>query len=139
VNFHAGENDGITALYLATYGADKPEARASILKLLLGHGANPHTKSFNSSRTPLHHAAEYGLTDAVNILIDHRADIEAKDRENWTPIFFAVQYNRPKVVKALLAAGANPAPNGRILRTTAMRIAKDHKNDEIIKMLRPYF
>jgi len=139
MDLHAMNNAGITALNITTCSENKPEARASIVKLLLEHGANPNIKLSSYSRTPMHIAAIYGLTDVVKVLIDHRVDIEARDRDNWTPIFLAVKHNRPKVVKALLAAGANPAPNGRILSTTAMRLAKGNKNNEIIKMLRPYF
>jgi ankyrin repeat protein len=57
---------------------------------------------------PLHLAAQAGNVDAVQALVDGRADINAKDKTHGrTPLVFAASQNRVDVLKLLLARGAD--------------------------------
>ncbi len=48
-----------------------------------------------NGRTPLHYAAEGGRVYTVDFLLRHRADINARDKENNTAIILAAQGMRP--------------------------------------------
>ena len=55
---------------------------------LLSHGfsANVHDKDSFFFETPLHVAARNNNTEVAQLLITHKADIEARDRFNQTPL-----------------------------------------------------
>ena len=50
--------------------------------------------------TPLHIAAAKGLTDIVELLLSHGADVNAK-ANGWTPLKAAIENNHPDVAKLL--------------------------------------
>ena len=52
--------------------------------------------------TPLHIAAKYGKDDVVKALIQHNANVNAKDKELKTPLHNAVKNNHTKTMKTLL-------------------------------------
>jgi uncharacterized protein len=60
-------------------------------------------------RTPLMHAilAEHADPSLVQVLIDRGADVNANDRQQWTPLLFAARNQRAAIVKQLLDAGAD--------------------------------
>merc|ERR1711990_143537 len=57
--------------------------------------------------TPLHVAVRVGVQEIVEFLVDHGADVNAKDREGDTPMHDAVRLGRYKIVKILILHGAN--------------------------------
>lgn len=60
-------------------------------------------------------------------------DIDAATKDGCTPLHFAVKYKKLEIVKALLAAGANPQildSNGR----SAIHIAARRGNIELLKV-----
>lgn len=72
--------------------------------LLIKAGADVKAKRDEDDYTPLHLAQTEG---AVNILLDAGADIEARSKDGWTPLYTAVYYRQAEAVKALCARGAN--------------------------------
>src|ERR1043166_3257174 len=65
-------------------------------------------------RRPLHYAAQRGHTDIVKLLIDYKADVNAKVTErsaagvvNWTPLHLAAERGRVAVAELLLEKGAD--------------------------------
>ena len=54
-------------------------------------------------------ASEKGHEDIVKLLIDHRADINAKDNLGETPLHKAAKYNHKKILRILIEneAGVN--------------------------------
>jgi len=95
------------------------------LKLLLAAGADINAKDGTRGLTPLHEAARWGWNDVVRFLVDHGADLQAKDNRGMTPVDSAmgkaggnsrggqridVHEDTAALLKQLIAAaGAKPA------------------------------
>ena len=56
--------------------------------------------------TILYHATIWGYTQTVALLLDLGADIEARDKFNWTPLQIASNRDYPKTVALLRKRGA---------------------------------
>jgi ankyrin repeat protein len=56
------------------------------LKLLLAAGADINTKDGTRGLTPLHEAARWGWNDVVRFLVEHGANLQAKDSRGMTPV-----------------------------------------------------
>ena len=52
--------------------------------------------------TPLHIATLYNFDKVVNILLENKADVNAKNCYNETPLHIAARYNFDKIINALL-------------------------------------
>jgi ankyrin repeat protein len=57
--------------------------------------------------TPLHEAADNGDYDMAKVLVDYRADVNAKGKGGRTPLHLAVMYDQRDIVELLLANGAD--------------------------------
>lgn len=65
--------------------------------------------------TPLRLAATGGSASAVNILLDHGAQIDSTDLKQQTPLFVAIKQNHLDCAEVLLRRGANPnGSNGNL-------------------------
>jgi len=58
------------------------------------------------NKTALHIAAEKNLVEAAKWLINKGADLEAEDREEWTPLIYAAMYDSVDVARLLISRGA---------------------------------
>jgi ankyrin repeat protein len=56
------------------------------LTLLLAAGADINAKDGTRGLTPLHEAARWGWNDVVRFLVDHGANLEARDNRGMTPV-----------------------------------------------------
>jgi len=56
------------------------------LKLLLAAGADINAKDSTRGLSPLHEAARWGWNDVVTFLVEHGADLSAKDNRGMTPV-----------------------------------------------------
>lgn len=56
-------------------------------------------------KTPLHFASEFGHKEIVKLLIDKKADIDAKTAFGYTPLHFAAMAGRKNVAELLIAKG----------------------------------
>ncbi|WP_263078334.1 ankyrin repeat domain-containing protein [Endozoicomonas sp. Mp262] len=77
---------------------------------LLSHTPKPNIniKAGNLKNTPLHIATEMNLIDMVELLVNHQADVNAKNRRKKTPLHIALERkSSPKIIKKLLDAGAD--------------------------------
>jgi hypothetical protein len=79
-------------------------------KLLIEAGADVKTTNLTpyekDRRTILHHAANVGPADLVELLIAHGADVNARTESGATPLHDAARAGRNAAVKVLLAHGA---------------------------------
>ena len=101
---------------------------AELGALFLAHGADPNAADGAGFR-PLHRAAQAGMTELVEALLAHGADPDARvpaDARQWTgenrggartiapvpigatPLLIAAWTHNPEIMRALLAAGADP-------------------------------
>jgi ankyrin repeat protein len=90
-----------------------------VMKVLLAHGANPNcatkpgleTGGFmrdcrTKGETPLHRAAAFGDEEAIQLLLDAGAVIDAKDANGDSPLSWASWYARPIPVLRKLCHGS---------------------------------
>jgi ankyrin repeat protein len=77
----------------------------TLKKLQAGNNSavdNPNEADLN--RTALHYATSLGATRILDVLIKCGADVNKKDLDEWTPLHYAVNYNKIAAAKTLLAA-----------------------------------
>ncbi|KAH0335580.1 ankyrin, partial [Aureobasidium melanogenum] len=103
VKVNATDNDGISALHLATKRGDQ-----AILQALVDAGAGIDIKSA-AGQTLLHEAAIRGSVDVVRNVLEYGVDIEARNNDNMTflAVACAEREGSDDVVRLLLAAGAD--------------------------------
>ena len=75
------------------------------LTLLIANDVDINGKTYNEGKTALHLCVENGRLDACHILIAAGADTNAKDYNNSTPLFAAL--DNPEMLLLLLSSGAN--------------------------------
>jgi ankyrin repeat protein len=79
----------------------------AVLALLLKHGARTEVKSLHLGQTPLLCASINGNTEAIRVLLDHGADINASDNEGCTALHCAAHCGNHEAVKLLVEKGAD--------------------------------
>ena len=93
---------GVTPLWLAC-----SKANAAMVEKLLKAGADPNL-ALLSGETALMAAAEKGSLDAVKLLLDHGANVNAKEpQEGQTAIIWAAAEKHSDILKVLLEHGAD--------------------------------
>ena len=92
---------GLTALHAAAYGG-----HLDIVAFLVSKGALINDEKNFYHMSPLHAAAEEGHADVVAFLVAHKADIEAKERNGYTPLTQAGWRAHWDAAELLLRAGA---------------------------------
>lgn len=92
---------GLTALHAAAY-----DGNLQIVELLLSKGALVNDSDNLFKMSPLHAAAEEGHADVVKVLLDAKADIEAQERNGYTPLTQAGWREHWDAADLLMKAGA---------------------------------
>lgn len=101
-NLNAANDYGVTPLSLACTNRN-----AAMVERLLKGEANPNV-ALRTGETPLMTCAQTGSVDAAKALLDHGAEVNAK--ESWqeqTALMMAVAGRHREVVRALIERGAN--------------------------------
>lgn len=80
----------------------KPTASIETFQMLIARGANIEAKTVPKGLTPLLHAAQMGDTAAVQALIEAKADINARDKEQATALMLAVSRNVLETAKMFM-------------------------------------
>lgn len=114
---HPLPDTGETPLHAALCKSARPEFD-DILKLLLDAGADPNvatkpdveTGAFmrdvrTKGETPLHRAAAFGSEEAITLLRERGAIIDARDANGDTPLSWASWHLRPRAILRLLTYG----------------------------------
>ena len=119
---------GSTPLHWASTGG-----HASVVKFLLGRGANP-SSSDRWRDTPLHWAATEGHVDVAKLLVAAGADVNALNFRGTTPLHHAASHGNDAMVDFLLSRSADASAvnsDGR----TALELAEDNCHDGIADLL----
>ncbi len=100
---------GSTPLYWAVNPSSEKSGHNAVVELLLANGAGVNIRN-DYDRTPLHAAATYSNTEAVQTLLAYQADATAKTKDGITPLLLACQFGNKKseIVKMLLDHKADP-------------------------------
>ncbi len=94
--------EGATPMYLASI-----RGSALMLDRLLKAGANPN-ETGPQGETPLMLASRAGNLDAMKVLLEHKADVNAKEElRGTTPLMWASSESHPEAVKLLIEHGAD--------------------------------
>jgi uncharacterized protein len=111
---------GVTPLLQASRNGD-----VEVMRVLLDAGADP-TRWHPEGETPLMAAARTGRVDAVQLLLSHGSFVNAADPyQEETALMWASAEGHLEVVKALLAAGADPNLKAHVSTITERKDA-DH-------------
>jgi ankyrin repeat protein len=122
----ADRETGETALHTALSQHERARHNL-VLKVLLAAGANPNkatkknkpTGAFmrdcrTKGETPLHRAAAFGDDEAVQLLLDAGAKVDAIDMNGETPLSWASWYARPTpILRKLLYGNHRIRPENR--------------------------
>ncbi|MBV9769721.1 MAG: ankyrin repeat domain-containing protein [Bryobacterales bacterium] len=94
--------EGATPLYLAS-----EHGSAAMIEKLLKAGANPNELGPQGA-TPLMLAARSGNLDAIGVLLNHHADVNAKEAlRGTTALMWAAEQGHSEAMKLLIEHGAN--------------------------------
>jgi truncated hemoglobin YjbI/ankyrin repeat protein len=83
-----------------------------VITALVKAGADINSSEGPKQSTPLHMAARRDNAEVATALLDHGANIEARDSNGDTPLRRAVNCNQPNVAAVLVARGADPHSRG---------------------------
>ena len=75
--------------YVQGQSIGAPELRLEAVKLLLDLGADVHARTLKVEETAMHGAATGGVNAVVEILYEHGASLDAKDKDGTTPLMIA--------------------------------------------------
>ncbi|KAM7220562.1 Ankyrin repeat-containing domain protein [Rhypophila decipiens] len=104
---------------------------------LLEEGADVNIRD-SLQMTPLHLSIRNGHTVISEILLDRGADIEARDddKSGETPIMWAIERNRPKLVEFFISKGANLRKCDRLGRNPLIRAIHGGREEMIEVILK---
>jgi hypothetical protein len=78
-----------------------PKARQRCIELLAKNGANVNICDVHDY-TPMHYCAMWGWDEGAEVLLDHKADVNAVNMAGKVPLHVAVEYNHPHFIELLL-------------------------------------
>lgn len=123
-------SDGDTALIVALARRDDEWTG-----FLLNNGADPDLPGKDGD-TPLMTAARAGYLDGAGWLIGLGVKIDATNKAGETALIFAVQQRQPRIVGALLKAGADPDKTDHVAGFSARDYAaRDPRARDIGKLI----
>jgi len=136
----AQNNDVNTAKLLISAGADvniKNNAGQTSIDIALSQGNKEIIKLLldkGAEITSLHGALQLGNLARVKALLEQGADVNAKDKQGKTALFYAVENNHKDIVELLIAKGAdvNAKEDGGY---TPLYYAFWSKNKDLITLL----
>ena len=123
-----------------SYYYSTPSRRKEIVQSLLEHGANPDGKGALPDRNPLIQAIRNTDDDAIQLLIQHKANVNIVSSNGETPLWVAADRDYRLAVEHLLDAGADinclctmdDMPLGRI---TPLHDAVLRRNTNMVELL----
>ncbi|KAK7499789.1 hypothetical protein BaRGS_00008880, partial [Batillaria attramentaria] len=133
--------DGFTPLHHAAY-LHLPEA----VEVLTKCGADVNKIGGEYNATPLHMAAQHKANRSMHVdhvigfLIENKADVQAKDTEDQTPLDYAVTYENEAAVYTILRKSKHKKENLRLKGVdpegnTCLHLATMNGHSELIEFL----
>lgn len=102
---------------------------------MLSKGARPDTRD-KQGNTPLILAARLGFAEGAQLLIAHKANVNATNSRGETPLIVAVQNRDLRTARLLLAAGADPDRADTLAGLSARDYAKrDQRSAAILRAM----
>ena len=83
--------------------------------------------------TPLHIVANYGDSEAIEVMVSAGADINAIGESGYTPLHCAAEQNKPEAVSRLIQLGAEILEDESGL--TPLELARVVKSQEAVNVL----
>ena len=103
IDINHQDNEGHTALFAAC-----EEGKTEVVEMLLDSNADPNVCTKEQQCSPLIIAAKNGHVKVVSQLLAKNAEIDYKDYDGWTALFWACWKEKDEVVAILLDANADP-------------------------------
>jgi uncharacterized protein len=117
-NLKATTRNGALTPFLLACANGNP----AMIEAFLSAGADPSSAKADGA-TALMAAATSGKVDAVKILIDHGADVNATEKAHGqTALMFAAALNRPDAIKMLASQGAVLSTTTKIEKIEAQKL-----------------
>ena len=131
--FEADRVSGVkeTRLMLAIAGNDIKKASQ-----LIHEGASVNYRDASGANS-LSEAILSGNVEILKIVIDAKADLDARFDKEWTALMLAAQRNQPEMVRILLESGANSTLKNEA-GLTALQIAEITGNTSTAEILRSF-
>ncbi|UCD52383.1 MAG: ankyrin repeat domain-containing protein, partial [Phycisphaerales bacterium] len=104
-------------------------------RLLIRHGVPVDARWLG--RTPLHYAITDGRTEFCQLMIEQGADVNARNKWNWTPLHTACEHNYSDKVEILLANGADVKARNED-GNTPLAVARAAGHAELVTLLRKH-
>ena len=127
---NTNSSDGFPALGLACFFNHYEAA-----SLLIKKGALINAASTNAQKVmPIHAAASANSLELCALLLDHGADVNARQQDEFTPLHAAAQNSNVELVRLFLSHGSEV--NVRTISgLSPLQLAMESKNKQIIKLI----
>ena len=131
------DKDNATPLHLASYSGV-----ASVVDVLLDHGAEADAQNARADgQTPLHqglHTPNEDNSRIVRLLLDHGVDVNARDKDQETPLHFGCSIGDSETALVLLDHGAELSAqnaNGQTQLHRALQGSHYYTSDRVSRLL----
>lgn len=105
------------------------------LKKLIADGVNVNEKDpYGHGNTLLHMSAKHGYQEIAQLLIQHKANIDAKNKFYNTPLHLAARKGHKDTVELLIKSGAN-VNEKNTFGNTPLRDAVRYEKTDIVRIL----
>jgi ankyrin repeat protein len=108
--------------------------RSIVEFLIIERPQDVHSRGITDNATPLHLASEEGHVKVARCLLEHDADVTARNAVGSTPLHLASQFGQAEVVGMLIEHGADVTAQNKV-GSTPLHVASQLGPVEVIGML----